>query len=279
MAMAGAGEACGRGKLMFFTISKALIHFERPGDVLLMLLGLGVVLAWFARTRRWGLLVTSGAALALAAIAVLPLANWVTAPLENRFPRPMSLPSHADGLIVLGGAVDPETTLRRGLPTLNAEAERMTEFVRLAKLYPEARLVFSGGSGLAVPAPLSEAGVARMFFQQQGLELRRVIFEDRSRDTYENVLFSKALVKPRAGEVWILVSSARDMPRSVGIFRKLDWPVVPMPVAYKTGDGGGAPDLAGHLNMLDDGAHEWLGLLVYRLTGRTDALFPSPRTP
>jgi uncharacterized SAM-binding protein YcdF (DUF218 family) len=117
-----------------------------------------------------------------------------------------------------------------------------------------------------------------MFFGQQGLDVRRVIFEEHSRNTYENVLFSKTMVKPRKGDTWILVSSARDMPRSVGIFRKLGWPVVPLPVAYKAA-GPASADFASNMGMLDLGVHEWLGLLVYRLAGRSDAMFPSPERP
>ena len=153
----------------------------------------------------------------------------------------------------------------------------MTEFVRLAKRYPEARLVFSGGSGLlrTTPGAPSEADVARLFFQQQGLDLGRAIFEDRSRNTFENVAFSKSIVKPFPGQVWLLVSSAQDMPRTVGIFRKLNWPVVPVPVAYKS-DSRHSFLLGDNLQDLDRASHEWLGLLVYRLTGKTNALFPAP---
>src|SRR5205807_816226 len=149
-------------------------------------------------------------------VALFPVSSWIGAPLEDRFPRPVTLPERVDGIIVLGGAVKPDTTEKRGLPSLNSRAERMTEFVRLAKLYPEARLVFSGGSGLLeIQRPrMTEAATARLFFQQQGLDIHRILFEDRSRNTYENVVFAKALVKPLPGQVWILVSSAQDMPRS-----------------------------------------------------------------
>jgi uncharacterized SAM-binding protein YcdF (DUF218 family) len=201
---------------------------------------------------------------------------WLSRPLENRFPRPRVWPSHVDGIIVLGGAVDPNTTAKWGLPTLNGEAERMTEFVRLAKLYPSAQLVFSGGSAF-LGAQYTEASVARLFFQQQGIELSRVIFEDRSRNTYENVYFTRALVKPRPEQTWLLIQSAVAVPRTVGVFSKAGWTVLPVPVAYKTT----ALDkhLSDNLSLLVRATHEWEGLLVYRLTGKTDVLFPSPNHP
>ena len=262
---------------MFFILSKLLVPLQSPGDLLLLVLMLGVGCCWFAGSRRLGIFLVTAATLALVLIVALPVTAWLSAPLENRFPRPEALPAHVDGIIVLGGAVDPDTTRLRGLPSLNAEAERMTEFVRLAKLHPDARLVFSGGSGLlgAVPSDFDEAGVARLFFRQQGLDPARVIFESRSRNTYENVAFSKQTVKPAAGQIWLLISSAQDMPRTVGIFRRLGWPVVPVPVAFKS-DSQHSYFLGDNLHALDHSVHEWLGLVVYRITGKTDALFPAP---
>ena len=262
---------------MFFVISKILVPLETPSDLLLLLLVLGLVLSGTARFRRAGARMIAAGILALVLVVLLPLSDWMAVPLENRFPRPRLLPDHVDGIVLLGGAIDPVLTARHGIPSLNSAAERMTEFVRLAKLYPDAKLAFSGGNGrLQMRAPkLTEADAAGMFFAQQGLDPTGVIFERRSRNTYENVIFTKALIRPKPGQTWLLVSTARDMPRSVGIFRKAGWPVVPVPVAYKTGMPP-AFVLGDSLMSLDDVTHEWLGLLVYRITGKTDALFPAP---
>jgi uncharacterized SAM-binding protein YcdF (DUF218 family) len=262
---------------VFFVLSKLLVPLQSPSDLLLLLLAIGAICTWFAASRRMGVLLVTLATALLILIVTLPVSSWLTAPLENRFPRPRTLPARVNGIIVLGGAVDPATTLRRGLPSLDSDAERMTEFVRLAKLYPDARLVFSGGSGLLStrPGDFNEADVARLFFGQQGVNPARVSFEIRSRNTYENVVFSKAIVKPAPGQTWLLISTAQDMPRTVGIFRKLDWPVTAIPVAYKS-DSAHDYFLGANLHAIDRTAHEWLGLLVYRVTGKTDALFPAP---
>jgi uncharacterized SAM-binding protein YcdF (DUF218 family) len=261
---------------VFFLLSKILVPLETPSDLLLLLLIVGIGLAWSSHFRRTGLIIVTAVVAIFSVIALFPVSSWIGAPLEDRFPRPSTLPQHVDGIVVLGGAVKPGITEKRGLPSLNSRAERMTEFVRLAKLYPEARLVFSGGSGLleSQRPKMTEADTARLFFQQQGLDIHRITFENRSRNTYENVVFTKALVKPLPEQVWILVSSAQDMPRSVGIFRKQEWPVFPVPVAYKTGDQ--SDHLSDDLSAIDDNVHEWLGLVVYYLTGKTDALFPAP---
>lgn len=264
---------------MFFVASKIFQSLTRPGDLLLYTLFAGVLFLWFSRTRRFGVVLTSLAALGFALVMYPPMGALVSAPLERRFPRPASLPDKVDGIIVLGGAIEPYATLTRGTPALNTDAERMTEFVRLAKIYPTARLVFSGGSGmLDWDWRYTEAKAARQFFEQQGLDARRVTFEDKSRNTFENIQNSKALVKPRRGQVWLLVQSAVAVPRSVGIFSKAGWPVIPVPVAYKS-DNDYNTHLSDGLGMIDRAAHEWIGLIVYRLTGKTDTLFPSPANP
>ena len=262
---------------MFFLLSKILVPLETPSDLLLLLLLLGLVALLSGRFRPAGSVMIFCAALMLLFVTLFPVAAWVAAPLENRFPRPKALPEHVEGIIVLGGAIDPVVTARRGIPSLNSAAERMTEFIRLAKKYPDARLMFSGGSGrLALDRPsFTEADAARLFFTEQGLDAGHILFENRSHNTYENVIFSKALAHPLAGQTWLLVSSAQDMPRSIGIFRKAGWPVMAIPVAYKA-DTPNSYILGDNLFELDRAVHEWLGLFVYYLTGKTDALFPAP---
>jgi uncharacterized SAM-binding protein YcdF (DUF218 family) len=106
-----------------------------------------------------------------------------------------------------------------------------------------------------------------------------VIFEDRARNTYENAVLSKQLVAPAPGERWLLVTSAAHMPRSVGVFRKVGWPVIPYPVDYNTtGDLEVmvAPDAAGRWSTFDQAVKAWIGLLAYWLSGRSSAPFPAP---
>jgi uncharacterized SAM-binding protein YcdF (DUF218 family) len=117
----------------------------------------------------------------------------------------------------------------------------------------------------------------RAFFIEQGVDPARLLAEDRSRDTYENAVFSRDLVAPQREDVWILVTSAMHMPRAVGCFRRLAWEVVPYPVDYRA-ETAPRPSffLSEHLELLDVAAKEWVGLVAYRLLGHTDALFPGP---
>ena len=263
---------------MLFLLAKIVGVFANPGNLLLLLCVAGTLLCAFQR-RRWGLRALYAGVGGFVLIAVLPIDRWMLAPLEDRFPQVIAPPVHVDGIIVLGGAVDTERTEDRGIPALNWAAERMTAFAGLARRYPDAKLVFTGGSGDLLPGSLKETDVARALFTELGVDQKRMIYEDQSRTTFENAEFTRRLVDPKKGEVWILVTSANHMPRSVGVFRRAGWNVLPWPVAFKTPSARSVPILkpfAVRLNLVELAFHEWVGLLAYYLTGRTESLFPGP---
>lgn len=264
---------------MFFYVAKIGWFVGQPSNALVLMAVLGIVLA-LAGWRR-----LSGAALVLAVAGLLiggfsPLANVLLQPLEDRFAQPSPMPDRVDGIIMLGGGLETIVTSARGVPALNEAAERLTSFARLARLYPRARLIASGGTGGLLYRDVDEAGVARQLLEGLGIAPERLELESRSRDTYENAVFSREMAAPRAGEIWLLVTSAFHMPRSVGAFRKVGFDVVAYPTDFRT---RGVQDrirgfysVSSGLRRLDIVAREWLGLVVYGVTGRTDAVFPKP---
>ncbi|MDE2363356.1 MAG: YdcF family protein [Hyphomicrobiales bacterium] len=263
---------------MFFVIAKTVGAMVQGLNFLVLCIALGAVLSW-TRYRAAGRLVATAGGFALALFAFTPATEMLARPLEDRFPQP-ALAEAPTGIIVLGGSVDEVLTRQRGQVALNAAAERLTEAVALSRRFPAARLVFSGGSGRLSPHHVTESDAVREFWLSMGVPAERMTFEDRSRDTWENALYTRELVKPKPGERWLLVTSAMHMPRSVGIFRKLDFPVIPYPVDYQT--GGVAADFEGfrqaqfNLPVFDTASHEWIGLVAYYFAGKTSALFPAP---
>jgi len=235
---------------------------------------LGLILLCLRRPRLGYCLAVLGTG-SMVAITLLPIPKLLLAPLENRFPLPQTLPPDLAGIIVLGGAVDPVETAARGIPSLNGAAERMTAFVKIARLYPSAKKIFTGGIGTLRRSKATEAEVAKQLFSDLGLDTSDIIFEAKSRNTYENVLYSRQLAHPEPQPTWLLITSAENMPRAVGIFRQLDWPVFPYPVAYKS-DSEYSAGFGDNLEKIDGAVREWYGLLAYRILGRTNALFPRP---
>lgn len=262
---------------MSFIAGKLAWILLKPSNLLALMFGLGLVLRVLGR-RRTGRAMMGGTFAVIVAAAVLPLGAWLIAPLENRFPPPQ-LPARVDGIIVLGGAIEPSLSADRGALSLNGNAERLVAFAALARRYPAAKLVFTGGSGDPMRPDAREGDWLGPFLDSAGIARERVIVERNSRNTDDNARMSKAMVNPRDGEIWVLVTSARHMPRSVGIFRKHGWPTIPYPADYLTTREVGwrvGFNIAGGLAALDAAAYEWFGLAYYRLSGRIDDWFPRP---
>lgn len=253
---------------MFFLPSKILGFFALPSNILL-LMGLVGALLLFTRRRRLGRGLAIASLIGLAVAGWSPLGNWLMAGLEDRFPRWAGTQA-PDGIIVLGGAVSPDLSKLHGSAALNKSAERMTTIADLARRFPAARIVFSGGSG-SLFGGAAEADAVLPLFESFGIARERVTLEGRARNTAENARFTKELVQPKPDERWLLVTSAYHMPRSMGVFRRHDFPVEAYPVDWRTGAGDSrAPfaTLSAGLARTDTAVHEWIGLLAYRLTGQ-----------
>jgi uncharacterized SAM-binding protein YcdF (DUF218 family) len=265
---------------MFFILSKTLGFFAIPSNFLLALAGLGIVLM-ATRLARCGRRLVAAAVVLLALAGLSPLGNALMLPLEQRFPPWSAARGAPDGIVVLGGAIAPETSAARGEAALNESAERLTVVAELARHFPQARIVFSGGDASLLGNEPREASFALPLLESFGIARQRIALEDRSRNTYENAAFTMALVKPKPGERWLLVTSAHHMPRAVGCFRRAGFAVEPYPVDWRT---RGRNDLwqpfrsvAKGLARTDTATREWIGLAAYWLTGRTHELFPGPR--
>jgi uncharacterized SAM-binding protein YcdF (DUF218 family) len=168
----------------------------------------------------------------------------LVAVLEQRFRRTdITSPESLTGIIVLGG-----------------DCKRFFEAGRLARQHPNLSVVVSCGK--SVSSALAELG--------GGIEPSRIVLETRSENTYQNAIYSTKLVKPRPGERWLLVTGAMHMTRAIGSFRGAGFEVEPWPVYHRTSP---EPSMA---TEAPAALHEWVGLIVYRLLGRTRELFPAP---
>ena len=204
-------------------------------------------------------------------IAMFPVGEWLLYPLERRFPVNTEL-GDVDGIIVLSGEEDPMHTLLWNQTSVGEAAERNLAFMALSKEYPEAKLVFSGGASSLIHQEYKAGDVARRLFKEQGMDLARITFERESRNSWENAMLSKKLVQPVSDERWVLITTGWHMPRSVGIFCKAEWQVIPYPVDFRTKPGHLMRmdwGFADHLKDLVTGVKEWIGLVAYQLMGKS----------
>jgi uncharacterized SAM-binding protein YcdF (DUF218 family) len=265
---------------MFFVISKLIELFLLPSNLiaLLGLIGILIMIVGWKRLGR-GCIVVS--VLLLAVCGWSPLGSAALMALEDRFPQPV-IDRPVTGVILLGGAVDTHISSDRGTLAMNEAGERLTTTVDLSRRYPDARIFLSGGSGHlhAGDSQMTESEVARKLLVSMGVASERIEMEERSRNTCENGTESAASVRPKSGELWLLVTSASHMPRSVGCFRTAGFDVTPYPVDYRTRGiadlKGPADTIAVGLTAADLAAHEWIGLLTYRAIGLTSEWFPAP---
>jgi uncharacterized SAM-binding protein YcdF (DUF218 family) len=259
---------------MWYLLARASETILQPSEFLLGFLCVATI-AILARPSRHSAVALACAVAIVACCAWSPFGSWLMRPLEGRFPK-ASLPKSVTGIVVLGGAFDVGKSASHGTIALNSRAERMTAFVTLARRYPKALLIFSGGKANTSGSDPSEAQLARQLFVGLGLE-NRVRYEGLSRNTRENAVFSERLARPAPEDTWILVTSAADMPRAVGCFRKVGWNVVPYPVDYHSSySWWSTPGIVEGLAQLDWATHEWLGLVFYDFQGWTPTLFPAP---
>lgn len=244
---------------MFYPVSKAIWLIAAPTNALILITAAATLWAVLRLSKSAAWLAAAGAC-ALLIGGFTPVGYWLTLPLENRFPQwEAGSQPNVDGIIVLGGEV----------------GERITILAELTRDFPQARLVYSGpGEDRAAENLLKK-------FARLGGDRGRVIMEKRSRNTFENAVYSKELIKPNTNERWLLVTAALHMPRAIGCFRRIGFKVEGYPIQYATtGDRSLVQTALGlgseALTQLDAAMKEWIGLVVYRLTDKTSELFPAP---
>lgn len=243
-----------------------IIHIDL---LLLLFLLVGAVLLFFQK-NKWGKRCVVTSCLGFIIFATIPFNLWIMENLENRFPRVESISSDVKGMILLGGSFDKITTLAREETAYNLAAGRFIKFVEITKAHPHLQLAFTGNE--------FEAKTAKKAFQALGIDPSRVLFEEASKDTKGNAAKSAQLLNPKSTEKWLLITSAYHMPRSVGLFRKAGFNVIPYPADYHT-PGNYEPwfflGLTLSLEAWEAGTREWLGMIINYLLGRSDELYPS----
>jgi uncharacterized SAM-binding protein YcdF (DUF218 family) len=267
---------------MFYYIAQIGFFFIAPSQLFLFALSIGALLLFWRSAFKWGRRLVVVGAVGLLVCGFSPLGRVLIWPLEERFKAPVPLPQDGTvaGIIMLGGFENGRVSNARKMLALSDRSERLTETLRLAHKLPRAQIIFTGGAG-SLFLHMEPAGNAlAAYLVELGIPRNRIVVEQQSVNTWQNAVLTKKILKPRATDRYLLVTSAWHMPRSVGVFRKAGFNVIPYPVDYQTAD---VNDLVrpfrfffSGLATVDIAAKQWIGLIVYYLTGRSSALFPGP---
>jgi uncharacterized SAM-binding protein YcdF (DUF218 family) len=258
---------------MFFALSKTLDFLLHPVNVLGLLSIASVVFLFFNR-RRLAKLFGAGVIGGWLLVGYVPLATAILTEFENIVARPESLDLKAfDCIIVLGGGTGYGLVpLLRDEASLLESAERLTKAVEFSRKSNDLKIVHTGGSGMLFHKGLTESDVATRFFDEQGVAKSRLIFENDSRNTYENAVFSKKVLKENNLSRPLVITAALQMPRASKTFSAVfgEQKITFYPVDYRT---------SGEIDWLHyswtDGARQWnlalrelVGLFVYKITGK-----------
>jgi uncharacterized SAM-binding protein YcdF (DUF218 family) len=259
---------------MFFILSKTIAFLLLPSNLAIVVALAGLALM-ATRWRRAGTRMMIVSLILLAAIGFSPAGDLLTYSLESRFPPWDPARGAPDGIVVLGGEISPKLSRDHGEPVVGRDTARIVAMAKLARSYSNARIIYSGGDASLLGNQPPETDFVRPLLDSFGIARERVLLEARSRNTAENAVFTKELVKPKSGERWLLVTSARHIPRAIGCFRRIGFPI-----GWRTGKKSDLMTrkiFSKGLARFDSAAYEWIGLLAYWITGKTSELLPSSK--
>jgi uncharacterized SAM-binding protein YcdF (DUF218 family) len=254
---------------MFF-LGKAFWIVAQPLTLALILLLLGFIARLTGRGKLSGFLTLLSGSL-LFVVLFTSFGAWSLQVLEARHPRP-TLTTAPACMIVLGGAFDLEVTAGRGGMEMNQAADRFIEAARLARLYPQAKILVSGGDGSFSGDYKGDADLSPTYFEAMGVDPARIIRETASRNTAENVGETKALLEANGLSDCLLITSAYHMPRARALFDAESLKVVPWPSDYRSSGrvtlrlDFTQPSL--NAALTSTAMREWAAILVSRLRGQ-----------
>lgn len=260
-----------------FLVSKVVWLLAQPLTVIFGLMVLSTVMG----LSGWRRTATGSAAIASLILFITLFTTtgpYLLQRLEDQVPRPAALPENLSCIIVLGGAFENAVMAGRGGIEFNQAVERFTVAARLARLNPTARILVSGGDGSLRDRSGGDAEAAGRFFRSSGLAPERLLLEDQSRTTFENVDNTAGLLRDNGLSGCALLTSAFHMPRALGLFRKQGIDVQPWPTDYRTsGNVTLGPDFTQpslNTQMMTTAMREWVGLFGYFVTGRIHTPLP-----
>jgi uncharacterized SAM-binding protein YcdF (DUF218 family) len=220
---------------MEFYIAKVINYLLEPLYILSFFLIILIFLLLFTNSKKLTIFFAKFLLILFLFFGYTPLSNFLLNKIED-FIKPSKYPvQQLTGVIILGGSFDLELESKeRNEVLLNSAAERLTKALEIYKKNPRLLILFSGASNKVKPIGWSESDMAKKFFLEQGVRVDNLIFENKSRNTFENISYSKDIIRNNKG-TWGLITSAYHIPRSYFAFKKQGLVLEPISVDYRTG--------------------------------------------
>jgi len=256
---------------MEFYVAKIANYLLEPLYILSFFLLILIFLILFTNFKKLILFFAKLLLILFLFFGYTPLSNFFLNKIED-FIKPSKYPvQQLKGVVVLGGSFNSGLQSKeRNEVLLNSSAERLTKVLEIYNKNPKILILFSGFSGELKPQGWSESDMAKKFFLEQGVRSENLIFENKSRNTFENISYSKDIIKNYKG-AWGLITSASHMPRSYFGFKKQGLILEPIIVDYKTGT---SPifwinfDIGIGLINWSTIIHEVVGISYYKITDK-----------
>lgn len=220
---------------MEFYVAKVVNYLLEPLYILSFFLIILILLLLFTNFKKITIFSAKFLLILFLFFGYTPLSNFLLNKLED-FIKPSKYPiQQLKGVIVLGGIFESGLKSKeRNDVSLNMGAERLTKALEIYNKNPKLLILFSGFSNELKPQGWSESDMAKKFFLEQGVRSENLIFENKSRNTFENIIYSKDIIKNNMG-TWGLITSAYHIPRSYFTFKKQGLVLEPISVDYRTG--------------------------------------------
>jgi uncharacterized SAM-binding protein YcdF (DUF218 family) len=256
---------------MEFYLSKILNFFINPLHILFLIILIQLFIIFFTESKKLVIFFSKLLLILVLILGYIPLSSFLLSKIED-YIQPTKYPfQQLTGIVVLGGSFDAGIVSKeRNQVLLNSSAERLTKTLEIYKKNPKILILFSGFSNEIKPQGWSESDMAKKFFLDQGVRIDNLIFENQSRNTFENIKYSKEIINNYKG-VWGLITTASHMPRSFFVLKKQGLILEPISVDYKTGTSRMFWinfDISSGLNNWSIIFHELIGIAYYKVTNK-----------
>ena len=256
---------------MEFYLSKILNFFINPLHILSLIVLMQFFIIFFIQSKKLVIIFSKLFLILFLFFGYSPLSNFLLSKMEDYIQTSKYPVQQLTGVIVLGGSFNSGLESKeRNEVSLNSSAERLTKALEIYKKNPRILILFSGFSNEITPKGWNESDMAKKFFLDQGVKIDNLIFEKQSRNTFENIKYSKDIITNYKG-TWGLITSASHMPRSFFAFKKQSLILEPINVDYRTGTSRMFWinfNISSGLSNWSIILHEFIGISYYKITNK-----------